>query len=161
MSSRQSEDALQHLNIPIPSLTCSHPILQTRQCYSDKLLDSINTQSVADKVTLGQQAERTIRQRISHYIQQEADDADNNHIVLTTSGMTAIYSALRLIQQHYLSTLQQVGDTTTTTTPSMATAKGLDSTDVVVFGFPYLDTLKVSSLVHYSMQSNFHTCVYM
>ena len=59
--------------------------------------------------------------------------------------MTAIYSALRLIQKHYLSTLQQVGDTTTTTAPSMA-AKGLESTDVVVFGFPYLDTLKVSSL---------------
>ena len=74
--------------------------------------------------------------------------------------MTAIYSALRLVQQHYLSTLQQVGDTNTPA-PSTATAKGLESTDVVVFGFPYLDTLKVSSQPHYTTDSLIHTCLYI
>lgn len=64
--------------------------------------------------------------------------------------MTAIYSALRLIQQHYLSTLQQVNNTPE---PPTATAKGLESTDVVVFGFPYLDTLKVSLPPHYTTDS--------
>ncbi len=73
-----------------------------------------------------------VKSRISSYIQEKEEQ-----ITLCVSGMAAIFSALRLVQMKYLADQQF-----TVNDPDEI----LQHAQTVVFGFPYIDTLKVSNL---------------
>jgi len=64
------------------------------------------------------ETETTISARISEILQQPLE---KNSVTLTVSGMASIYTALRLVQAVF----------------------GQQESKVVVFGFPYIDTLKM------------------
>lgn len=173
LSSRLAEDALHHLSVALPAITTSvfdsSPTAANsvcngstesnkkqrlvRSCASDAhitecRLDHVHhncgvsdasdpAQSVDTPVATahsddlqGIRAEQTIRDRIASLLMlPEYTDQPPSHagVTLTLCGMASISSALRLVQAHFEQNLKQAPD------------KG----EIVVFGFPYLDTLKL------------------
>jgi len=129
VSSRLAMDVLKNMGSSmtnsVPSVT---PLFSctgvTRYCKSDELLKSLEVGSEQWEQTC-ELASKTVKERILSVLEEPYKE---NCIHLVPSGMAAIFSALRL---------------------SKALAEsGLDSTGarmtrIVVFGFPYLDTLKM------------------
>lgn len=99
---------------------------------SNSTATSVNSGStgVHDDDILGAQASQTIRNRIASLLQiPEYTNQSPSHggITLTLCGMASISTALRLVQAHFQQILQQSAEVG----------------EMVVFGFPYLDTLKL------------------
>lgn len=147
MSSRQAEDALIYFGVTIPNITrdCFQPsslnmrqqLKRKRCCFSDDVLrDCIanNNDFHKSHVATGDQAAEVIRQRIATLCQIENES--KNCVTLTVSGMASIYAALRLAQYEYIN---RKGGTLNDHNNNAI----LEETAVVVFGFPYIDTLKV------------------
>ncbi len=119
ITSRVAYDLLKHLNIPIPYVS---------PCFNRNisiLSDSYQVSYPTCSTYVSLEIENIIKSRIGDIINE--DITIPGTITLTLSGMSAIYTALRLAQK----TQQEIYNLT----PS--------SVDIVVFGFPYLDTLKM------------------
>jgi cystathionine gamma-synthase len=119
ISSRVAYDLLKHLNIAIPYVS---------PCFDRNvsiLSDSYNILYPTCNTYESLEIEKIIKTRIGDIINEDATIPGT--ITLTVSGMSAIYTALRIAQK----TQQELYNLT----PS--------SIDIVVFGFPYLDTLKI------------------
>lgn len=110
ISSRQAEAALKALGLCIPSITCAFCADGLRHALSDE-----PTTSLCPSLD----ALESIRRRISVIVEEPVEQ-----VVVTVSGMAAIFAALRLVR-------------------SLEEKKGLTGRKIVVFGFPYIDTLKL------------------
>lgn len=99
-----------------------------RHCKSDNYTeevgcDSITLSSLVSSSSCGRSCSvEVIRKRIAAIVQE-----DYQAVTVTVSGMAAIFSSLRLTQSYFQS----------------ASSLNLPHQEIVVFGFPYLDTLKV------------------
>lgn len=112
LSSRKAEAALRSFGFTIPNVTELYST--KRECLSDSYsIDALR----------GLSPTQIIIQRIMTILNEPLSD---NSITITTSGMTAINLALRLI-------CGVLGEE----------YKGGYELEMVVFGFPYLDTLKM------------------
>ena len=72
-------------------------------------------------------------------------------ILLTICGMHAIFTAYRLIRstvESYYTTLNTNAARDCTNDRDDKSILSIQDTQVVVFGFPYLDTLKVRSIIY-------------
>lgn len=125
VSSRLAVDALQsfgkRLKSPIPSVT---PLYSSsgreRHCKSDAYLQGASCEDAFEAAKI------LVQERIMNILEEPMLP---NSIHLVPSGMAAIFSALRLSKA-----LAESADTS---------ASGR-KTRIVVFGFPYLDTLKLA-----------------
>jgi len=119
ISSRVAHDLLKHLNIEIPYVSV---------CFDrtvSMLSDSYNVLYPFCDSYASLEIEKIIKSRIGDVVNEDVTIPGT--ITLTVSGMSAIYTALRLAQK----TQQECHNLT----PS--------SVDIVVFGFTYLDNLKI------------------
>jgi hypothetical protein len=92
----------------------------------------------------------TIKQRIAHIVYHPTVPSDTDNIVLTVTGMSAIFTAFRAAIIYHSRVLEEQLPTPPAppAPQEIADVAPLRSPpDVVVFGFPYLDTLKVRSKV--------------
>ena len=106
ISSRQADEALRRLGVVLPSVTprfCSQGL---RHASFDE------SPSASD-------AELLLRRRVAVIVREP-----DTNVVLTVSGMAAIFGALCLAQ-------------------SLDGERGMAGRQAVVFGFPYIDTLKL------------------
>ena len=110
LSSRKAEAALRSFGFAIPNVTELYS--SKRECLSD----SYSADSSSPNPY------QIIKERIMTIVHEPLND---NSITITTSGMAAIYTSLKLIRR-------VLGEE----------YKGCDL-EIVVFGFPYLDTLKM------------------
>lgn len=108
VSSRQAEAALRLLGLDSPSVTRLFCVDGLRHCSSEDRTE-----------TGGMAAEALVRDRIASIVQEHPEN-----VLVTVSGMTAIFCALRLAR-------------------ALDRSRGLLGRRVVVFGFPYIDTLKM------------------
>jgi len=130
LSSRQAEAALRFFGIPVPEVTVLFHHAAQRQCSSDCYsMDDLslgngnaNGNANGNGNGNGASPHDIIKSRIMTIIGEPQLD---NSITITTSGMAAIYTALRLVRK-------VLGDEDSSRVLEM-----------VVFGFPYLDTLKM------------------
>lgn len=109
VSSRRAEHVLTALGVEVPRVTvgpcpATAPYYMKHSCQASTL------------------ASTQMRDRVAQWANVEAD-----HVFLTPSGMSSIYTALRSARRYRM---------------SKGTRKGGRS---IVFGFPYLDTLKLCS----------------
>jgi len=129
ISSRMALDALRdlgdRLTRRIPAVT---PFFSSsgraRLCKSDRYLPESIAPDSDEWERICAKAKKTVEERILQQLCEPLHHANDGSIHLTTSGMAAIFSALRLAK-------------------ARADAAGMGVTSVVVFGFPYLDTLKM------------------
>ena len=130
ISSRLAEDALLSMNLGMScsdwGVTTSHSADGARYSASDLHMAEFKQQDQQQPSSSGESALdtvlHTIKLRISSIIHEPAEQ-----ITLCVSGMAAIYGALKCVQE-------------------LGRQSGNAPGSIVVFGFPYLDTLKVSSL---------------
>lgn len=128
VSSRLAQDALGALGMgmsaltaqKLPSVTPTHCSGQ-RHCKSDEYLQGVDPDGPECNVAL-----RTVEDRILGVL---GEPRLPSSIHVTVSGMTAIFSALRLVKALAELDNQASGDTR--------------ETSVVIFGFSYIDTLKI------------------
>lgn len=127
VSSRLAQDALGALGMSssgvaarLPSVTPAHCSGQ-RHCKSDEYLQGVDPDGSECKAAL-----RTMEDRILGVLGEPRLPCG---IHVTVSGMTAIFSALRLVKALAELDNQTSGDTR--------------ETSVVIFGFSYIDTLKI------------------
>ena len=106
VSSRQADEALRRLGVGLPSVT---PLFCSRGLRH----------AAFDEDLAASQAELVVRRRVAAIVGQP-----ESQVVLTVSGMAAIFAALRL-------------------SLVLEEQRGLAGRAVVVFGFPYIDTLKL------------------
>ena len=129
ISSRMALDALRDLGdrltrrIPVVTPVFS-PSGRARLCKSDSYLPEGITPDSDEWERICTKAKKMVEERILQQLCEPPHHANDGSIHLTTSGMAAIFSALRLAK-------------------ARADAAGMGVTSVVVFGFPYLDTLKM------------------
>jgi len=128
VSSRLALDALaslgERLKSPIPSVTRLYSLSGSeRLCKSDKYLEGLEEVNSDSREQAFELAQTRVHERILAAL-DEPRLANGIHLV--PSGMAAIFSALRL------SKALAESDPT-----------GAKETRIVVFGFPYLDTLKM------------------
>ena len=117
LSSRKAEAALRFFGFPVPNITELYSADNKRECLSD---------SYTVEALGGVSPYQILTERIMSILDEPLRD---NSITITTSGMTAINIALRLIR----SVLRGEGK-----------EKGTETeVEMVLFGFPYLDTLKM------------------
>lgn len=140
LTSRVAYDLLVHYNMKIPPITALYSSTNETQSLTDDthstITDNISSTSPTDatisSTTSGSscsvsfrsiEAEETIKKRIGSIVNE-----DTSSVLLTVSGMSSIYIALQLSQQL-----------------KMDQHCSIDKSciDIVVFGFPYLDTLKM------------------
>ena len=137
---------------------CNHrSSKRKRSCFSDQLLDKLNidcTLTTSKKhdllIDYGEKAANHIRNRLSSYLQIDQQNNSEKYVTLTVSGMASIYAALRISQLEFL----QRNKSTTEMTNYVKTGydSSLEETQIVVFGFPYIDTLKVGINIDIHMQ---------
>ena len=129
ISSRLAEDALLSMNLGLScndwGVTASHSADGARHSASDLHMADFKQLEQQQQSSSGESALdtvlHTIKSRISSIIQEPAEQ-----ITVCVSGMAAIYGALKCVQE-------------------LGRQSGNTPGSIVVFGFPYLDTLKVSN----------------
>ena len=125
LSSRQAEAALKHFNVDVHDVTVRYSDTGCRECLSDSYsLDALRRQygDAACPIDI-------VKRRIMTILEEPVNDESS--ITITTSGMAAIYTALRLTRKVLAEEDGSDGD----------------NLEMVVFGFPYLDTLKMMKRV--------------
>ena len=123
LTSRVAYDLLIFYGLQAPPITALYSNNDGRRCLSDKLFsDSTTTTTTGNKAFRLIEIENVIKSRICTIVNE-----DISSILLTVSGMSSIYVALQLSQQ--LKVDQH--------------SINIDHIDMVVFGFPYLDTIKM------------------
>jgi cystathionine gamma-synthase len=122
VSSRRAEQALTELGVPVGG-----HVTEPYTCYSPACA---GTNVIATSSDQPESPYDLLRQRIAEWAQVPPD-----HVFLTPSGMSTIYKALRSARRYN----QQ------TRTPSPNRSGSNQGGTSIVFGFPYLDTLKLCS----------------
>lgn len=140
VSSRRAAAALQCLNIPIQRYvtdcqSVEHPCVcdDNGDTTQDDRYESASP-AVADEMS-NADPHGTLRHRIANDWIGPSTDVTSDHVFLAPSGMAAIYGALRSARRYHHEQ-QQVASNS-----SAATIGGTS----IVYGFPYLDTLKMCS----------------
>lgn len=122
---------MRDLEINIESVTPRFSSLKKRHASSDNVAahrDEKGT-SVSLANTRGDEldADAAVQRRISNLVQEPVNTGG---VTLTTAGMAAIFSSLRLVQADW-----------------EGQGRRIENAHIVVFGFPYLDTLKACKII--------------